>query len=379
MPFKYSKSIKQILEKSNVEVLDYTKTSEKLDENFFKKLKELIEKKLNLGKIIIIKFLKRDSFKIPFWFIEWIKKLRKRSIFIIIILVSLPKNNCCISSNLFTEIDNDFKDYLFNNTNYDSKLNNLKTTFSTAFMNTSPTYFTGNVCDKERNNDKYVLISLNPGAQYPNPLIEDLIMNISYYLTGIYNYQDWLNFYISFYEIFFINGLTSKYYTRLINLFAGLHRLPQTYFSGKGIHKQRQIYNFYDSYLINIDLIPYRSHSTSTFKTTSHGICYLNKRFYEILNQISCIKSKFNLRKVILNGKVFVDLIVNQQINNCCCKNCQTFSLNTNTIRRQPYKNFTIYDININGIDVVVIDRFLTYVGKGSLTNNDLYNLGTIL
>ncbi len=370
---------------------DYTEAKEEFNDEFFKNLKKKIENKIKENKkIFIIVFQKGDAFKIPDWFIDWIKSLRKKGILVVIKLkdnnifqiinkiekINGGKNNCCIDTNLFFIIDNDFRNYLFNNQNYVRNLNYLRNIFNTNFMNTSPIYFTGNTCNKGK--DKYVLISLNPGAKKPNYSIEDIIMNISYVLYGNYNPIDWLNFYIHFYELFFINGLTSNYYTRLINLFAGLHGLPLSSFSGKGTRRQRTIYNFYDRYLINIDLIPYRSQSTSSLSTGSSAICYLNKRFDEVLDQVQCIRNKFNLIKVILNGKVFVDLIYRRRINSCSCKTCKVFSIN---ILRTPrtYKNFTIYDVNINGIDVVIVDKFLTFVGKGCLTNTDLYSLGASL
>ncbi len=350
---------------------------EKIDDAFFKSLKAKIMKLVGSEVSHIILVFSPGNYPIPDWFIDWIRKMRSKGVYIIIVISTQHNNMCCVSKSLFSQIDTDFKDFLFSNRKYVSKLKRLSSNLGTSFSNVSPTYWTGNDCDDK---DKYVLISLNPGFDSTNIYVEDIIKNFTFYTSGRYNSNDWLNFYRNFYKLFFLNGLNSSYYTRMRAFFEGLHGLPLGHFdkNGKGLVRQRLIYDFYDKHLINMDIIPYHSERINlSLKKFSHkGLCYIANRFNDILNFIKCLKREQRVRKVILNGNIFVDLLINGRINKC-----SNLSISPKHPQQYPYKSknnvIKIYWVDVSGTDMIVIDKFLT--GVRGLTNKDLYNIGSFI
>ena len=148
------------------------------------------------------------------------------------------------------------------------------------------------------------------------------------------------NFITSFYEIFYRNGLKSQYYTRIAKLFEGFDNIV--------LRSQKDIYEYYRKYLINIDLVPYHSSSFGLLANLNKSqITYLNTRFESIFEFLSTV----NCKLAIFNGASYITFL-----NKYIPKNKEKIEINKKTW-------FSLF--KIDRINCIYFSRMITQAGSG--------------
>jgi hypothetical protein len=102
-----------------------------------------------------------------------------------------------------------------------------------------------------------VMLGINPGFSSKNSPVEDKEARKSW--------EDYQNLYLNFFRYFYDQKFESPYYTALGHLLAGL--------TGDESKSKRDLF---DSYLTNLELIPYHSEGISLPAKSSPQIDYLN-------------------------------------------------------------------------------------------------------
>ena len=201
------------------------------------------------------------------------------------------------------EFTDDFKLFKNNRAAYSKKVNEISKLFglkdeSELKSDYLPTYIVGNYND---NNDKYVLISLNPGFIEDQNKKEEEVKNGSL--------EEYHKFIFNFFKIFKEEKyydtkkkkwrrFNSRYYSNFKTYIGTLLNIE--------IEKENQ-FDIYQDHLINIDLIPYHSSRfSSNYKLSDNVNKYLERRFESILDFINNHK---NIKGVIFNGSDYLKII----------------------------------------------------------------------
>jgi hypothetical protein len=172
----------------------------------------------------------------------------------------------------------------------------------------------------------FVLFGINPGYSSKNNPTEDREARISW--------ENYLNLYKNFFLYFENMKFESPYYNSLWYLLTGL------------LYKEKYLienkWKLFDSYLINIELIPYHSRGiTMPRNLTPAQYSYLNDRFKNSIEFVT----QFNPKLFIFNGNPwYILLIYNNLINKY--------------EKVQLSRKFSIYFFTINDIPCVLFDKF---------------------
>jgi hypothetical protein len=150
-----------------------------------------------------------------------------------------------------------------------------------------PAYIVGNY-----NQANVVFFGLNPGHSDANSPIEDKEARISW--------NKYQQLYLNFFSYFEKMGFESPYYTSLWYLLSGLMHNPSEYtISNK--------WKFFNSYLINMELIPYHSGGISLpTRLNDYQLNYLSERLEDNINFITCFKPKL----FIFNGSTWYTILI---------------------------------------------------------------------
>jgi hypothetical protein len=152
-------------------------------------------------------------------------------------------------------------------------------------------YFVGNY-----NPANIVFFGLNPGHSDKNSPIEDKEARI---------YWDrYQQLYRNFFAYFEMMGFESPYYTSLSHLLTGLMNNPRG-------HRINDKWKFFNSYLTNMELIPYHSGGiVLPTKLNNYQLNYLTERIDESINFIIPFKPKL----FIFNGSTWYTLLIRNGI-----------------------------------------------------------------
>ena len=157
-----------------------------------------------------------------------------------------------------------------------------------------PTYYGGNISNP---NLKYAFISLNP--MFHKKTTNRFHYGKTYFEESLKkeNLNKYLDFLQNCYRCFSEHKISYSYFSKLINLFYGLEKLP---ISDK--------WDWYHNNYINLDLIPYYSDKTPTIKVDDDETRkYLSER---LESNINFICSQFpHLRLIGFNGKIYGHLL----------------------------------------------------------------------
>jgi hypothetical protein len=167
------------------------------------------------------------------------------------------------------------------------------------------------------------MFGLNPGYSPKNNPIEDNEARKSW--------KHYQNLYLNFFRYFFDHKFESPYYTALGHLLAGLTE-----------DQSKSKWDLFDSYLTNLELIPYHSEGISLpSRLTSPQLDYLKIRLRDNLNFITKYKPKL----LLFNGNPWNILLIKH-----------------NLVRKydkvQVSKHFNIYFFEVEGIPSVLFDKF---------------------
>ena len=126
----------------------------------------------------------------------------------------------------------------------------------------------------------FVMFGINPGYSQKNNPVEDMEARKSW--------EGYQSLYLNFFRYFADHKFESPYYTALGHLLAGLT-------GDQGKSK----WDLFDSYLTNLELIPYHSEGiTLPSKLSSSQLDYMNIRLKGNLDFIT----KFNPKLLLFNG-----------------------------------------------------------------------------
>jgi len=147
----------------------------------------------------------------------------------------------------------------------------------------------------------------------------------------ILSWDHYRNLYLNFFEFFSEHEFESPYYTSLAHLISGL----------TGQQKQTK-WKLFESYLTNLELIPYHSEGiTIPFKLSSSQLGYLRMRLRSSLDFIT----KFKPKLLLFNGNPWYVLLIKH-----------------NLVRKyhkvQVSKLFNLYFFEIESIPSVLFDKF---------------------
>ena len=202
-------------------------------------------------------------------------------------------------SKLEDELKKEFDLFYENPEKYRTKVDDISSKFGNRFKNDYlPTYIVGNYKD---NNEKYVLISLNPGFVEDQSREEEKLKNK--------NFDEYMNFAWNYFKI--CQNLTyydnSKQKNRKFN--ANYYNFFRDYLAtllDETITTEK-MYDVCHKHLLNIDIVPYPS---SRFKFTFNDSLkeYLKERMDSILDFLSLQK---NIKGAIFNGSQYLEIIKN--------------------------------------------------------------------
>lgn len=193
-----------------------------------------------------------------------------------------------------------------------------------------PTYIVGDYTEQR---SKYVLIGMNPFFDEERNSQEENFKNGTW--------ERYQNFVKQFFMFRKNLHLSSHYYSRLAQLFAGL--------DGISLSTDDQKWNYYDKNLISIDLVPYHSGGFGLpSKLSFDQDKYLNKRFDSCFDFIRGVQHKL----VIMNGKAFHTLLKG----NVRLVNHQTLKLTDKT---------TLHGFRYKEVPCIMFDWMITQPGSG--------------
>jgi len=236
---------------------------------------------------------------------------------------------------LISELKNDFTLFKTDYISYKQKVDSISNLFQLSGLSKLrsdylPTYLVGNYQEKAA---KYILFGLNPGFNEKGNQIEESIKNENWD-----KYQVFIN---NFFRLFKENKLKSLYYIRLSQLFTGLENKPLTTYEEK--------YDFYQSNLVAIDLVPY--HSTNfgiTNDLNMKQLDYLVGRFQICFDFIKHL----HYRIVIFHGKPIYNILVRSQL----LKDFKKYAITKQT---------NLFLFHYDDVPCVLFDRMITQAGSG--------------
>jgi hypothetical protein len=225
----------------------------------------------------------------------------------------------------------DFNNYSNNVTAYQSTVNQLNSIFgfnSLLLSNVLPTYYAGNL-----NANRYVIIGINPGYNQSNINFENL------HRTQSWNH--YCNFHDNFFSFYQNGNRQINYYRYLAGVLA-----PQNIRNSNSWN----YFNFCQSSIINIDIIPYHSQGFHQIQLNNKIIQhYLLKRFNNdiipLLNRHRC-----NIHRVIIHDARLTMLLISSGFVN---NSNLVYSNQTNNGLRM------IYSVNFNRIEFRLFSRFI--------------------
>ncbi|WP_458744680.1 hypothetical protein [Candidatus Nitrosocosmicus sp. T] len=154
-----------------------------------------------------------------------------------------------------------------------------------------PVYFVGNYSQSN-----IIFFGLNPGHSDVNSPIEEMEARISW--------DRYQQLYRNFFAYFEKMGFESSYYTSLWYLLTGLTNNPIE-------HKINNKWKFFDSYLTNMELIPYHSRGIALpIILNNYQPNYLSERLDENINFIIHFEPKL----FIFNGSTWYTLLIRNGI-----------------------------------------------------------------
>lgn len=170
-----------------------------------------------------------------------------------------------------------------------------------------------------------IMFGINPGYSSINNPAEEHEARKSWY-----HYQQ---IYSNFFMFFAGNKFESPYYTALGYLLAGLLRKE---------FSKHDMWKLFDTYLTNIELIPYHSEGISLPSDLSKPqLKYLKARYKSSLEFIT----QYNPKLLIFNGKIWYVLLIKNNL-------IELYE------RVQISPRFNIYFYSLNGIPCVLFDKF---------------------
>jgi len=169
----------------------------------------------------------------------------------------------------------------------------------------------------------FVMLGINPGFKSEKSPVEDQEARKSW--------EHYQNLYLNFFRYFSENKFESFYYTAIGHLLAGL----------TGIQNKSK-WDIFDSYLTNLELIPYHSERlTLPSRLSSSQLTYLMVRLRSNLDFIT----KFRPRLLLFNGNPWYILLIKH-------------NLVEKYHKVQVSKLFNIYFFEVKGIPSVLFDKF---------------------
>jgi hypothetical protein len=141
------------------------------------------------------------------------------------------------------------------------------------------------------------MVGLNPGYSAVNNPVEEIEARKSWeYYLNCYQYK--------FFKFFEANKFESPYYKSLYLLLSSLSN-----------YKEVNLWQFFDSHTINLELIPYHSEGIIFPNLCSkEQINYLQNRLQINLDYIKRKLTKPKIKLVIFNGKIFHVLLIGQKL-----------------------------------------------------------------
>jgi hypothetical protein len=168
-----------------------------------------------------------------------------------------------------------------------------------------------------------VMLGINPGISLKNSPVEDMEARKSWDV-----YQ---NLYLNFFQYFSDHKFESPYYTALGHLLAGL----------TGVENKSR-WTIFDSYLTNLELIPYHSEGlTLPSRLSSSQLDYLQTRLRRNIDFIT----KFRPKLLLFNGNPWYVLLIKH-------------NLVSEYDKVQVSKLFNLYFFELEGVPSVLFDKF---------------------
>lgn len=225
--------------------------------------------------------------------------------------------------NLLEEIKAEY-DLCINNPNeYQKKVDSVSDMFSLRGRqrlkaDNCPVYVIG-----KYETSPYVMFGINPGYSQKNNPVEDMEARKSW--------EAYQRLYMNFFRYFSDHKFESPYYTALGHLLAGL--------TGD---QSKTKWDLFDSYLTNLELIPYHSEGiTLPSKLSSSQLDYMKIRLKANLDFIT----KFKPKLLLFNGNPWYVLLIKH-------------NLVTEYDKIQVSNKFNLYFFEIEGITNVLFDKF---------------------
>jgi|SRR5215211_511862 len=225
--------------------------------------------------------------------------------------------------NLLEEIKADYDICINNPYEYQKKVDSISDLFSLKGRQRlkgdyCPVYVFGRY-----QSTPFVMLGINPGFSSKNSPVEDKEARKSW--------QNYQNLYLNFFRYFSDNKFESPYYTALGHLLAGL--------TGA---QNKSKWDIFDSYLTNLELIPYHSEGlTLQSRLSSSQLDYLETRLRSNLDFIT----KFRPRLLLFNGNPWYVLLIKHNLVNKYDK-------------VQVSKLFNLYFFELEGIPSVLFGKF---------------------
>lgn len=237
---------------------------------------------------------------------------------------------------LLQEVKEDYHLFKYKSKEFHDKVALISNIFSLKgrdilLADVSPSYFVGKFYEKNH----FIVFGINPGYILENNLIEEEETRKSW--------DDYCNHEVNFFSFFKGMDLDSQYYEKLWLLFSGII----------GSKSERIDWNFFDSNVTNLNLIPYHSQgiNISSFLTAKQ-FEYLKSRLELNLDFILKYKPKL----FIFNGNPWFVLLIKHRL--------------VEKFKKVPItEKFSLYFFEMKGIPSVLFDKFFSAHYWG-LTNN---------
>jgi hypothetical protein len=195
--------------------------------------------------------------------------------------------------NLLEEIKTDYELCINNPHEYQKKVDSISDLFSLKGRqrlkgDNCPAYIIG-----KYETSPFVMFGINPGYSRKNNPVEDMEARKSW--------DDYQNLNLNFFQFFSEHKFESPYYTALGHLLAGL--------TGA---QDKSKWDIFDSYLTNLELIPYHSEGLTLPSRLSSHLDYLQTRLRRSIDFIT----KFRPRLFLFNGNPWYVLLVKNSLVN---------------------------------------------------------------
>jgi hypothetical protein len=227
--------------------------------------------------------------------------------------------------NLLEEIKADHDLCINNPHEYQQKVDSISNLFSLRGRqrlkgDNCPVYVVG-----KYQSTPFVMFGINPGYSPINNPQEEIEARKSW--------EHYQKLYLNFFLFFDKHEFESPYYTSLWQLLSGLTE-----------EQKKSKWELFDSYLTNLELIPYHSQGiTLPNKFTTRQLDYLTSRLTNNLNFITAFKPKL----FIFNGSAWHILLIKHDL----VKEYQNVPIS---------KLFNIYFFEIQGVPSVLFDKFFS-------------------